>query len=213
MHDLIIQLLNGLVVGSSLALVASGLALVFGVLDIVNFAQGELFMLGGYVLFFTVQMTGNFYIGVLAAGVIVGFGGGALLYGMVWPLLGRSQALPLLATLGLGLIIQQEATNVFNSTTRSVQAPMSVRIPIENLDYPAYNLVIVLVSAVILAAGMSRRMGSAPGCSCPNRASAPAAASRTAATATTTVCARRRATRPGSASAPRPGGDRRRGRP
>jgi branched-subunit amino acid ABC-type transport system permease component len=153
MHDLIIQLLNGLVVGSSLALVASGLALVFGVLDIVNFAQGELFMLGGYVLFFTVQLTGNFLLGVLAAGVIVGLGGGAVLYGMVWPLLGRSQALPLLATLGLGLIIQQEATNFFNSTTRSVQPPISLRIPIENLDYPAYNLAIVLVSAAILAAG------------------------------------------------------------
>src|SRR5438105_8325246 len=110
-------------------------------------------MLGGYVLFFTVQMTGNFYIGVLAAGVIVGLGGGALLYGMVWPLLGRSQALPLLATLGPSLIIQQAATNVFNSTTRSVTAPITQRVPIENVDYPVYNLAIVVVSAAILAAG------------------------------------------------------------
>jgi branched-chain amino acid transport system permease protein len=153
MHDIILQLFNGLVVGSSLALVASGLALVFGVLDIVNFAQGELFMLGGYVLFFTVQLTGNFVLGVVAAGVIVGVGGGAVLYGMVWPLLGRSQALPLLATLGLSLILQQLATNIFNSTTRSVAAPISLRVPIENLDYPAYNLAIVVVSFAILAAG------------------------------------------------------------
>src|SRR4030088_1869851 len=153
MHDITIQLLNGLVVGSSLALVASGLALVFGVLDIVNFAQGELFMLGGYVLFFTYQLTGNFVLGVIAAGVIVGLAGGALLYGMVWPLLSKSQALPLLATLGLGLILQQEATNLFNSTTRSVPAPIQLRIPIENLDYPAYNLLIVVISAAILATG------------------------------------------------------------
>src|SRR6266513_2698134 len=100
MHDLIIQLLNGLVVGSSLALVASGLALVFGVLDIVNFAQGELFMLGSYVLFFSLQATGNFIVSVVVAGLVVGIVGGTLLYGMVWPLLGKSQALPLLATLG-----------------------------------------------------------------------------------------------------------------
>ena len=153
MHDIVLQLLNGLVVGSSLALVASGLALVFGVLDIVNFAQGELFMLGGYVLFFTLQATGNFGLGLLAAVVLVGLLGGAVLYGMVWPLLGRSQALPLLATVGLSLIIQQAATNTFNSTTRSVQAPITLRIPVENLDYPAYNLAIVLVSAAILAAG------------------------------------------------------------
>src|SRR5579859_6172943 len=128
MHDLIIQLLNGLVVGSSLALVASGLALVFGVLDIVNFAQGELFMLGGYSLYFTLQLTGNFLLGVVVAGIVVGVLGGALLYGMVWPLLGRSAALPLLATLGLSLILQQEATNFFNSTTRPVNAPIPVRI-------------------------------------------------------------------------------------
>src|SRR5438105_7510094 len=153
MHYIVLQLLNGLVVGSSLALVASGLALVFGVLDIVNFAQGELFMLGGYVLFFTLQATGNFGLGLLAAAVLVGLLGGAVLYGMVWPLLGRSQALPLLATLGLSLIIQQEATNTFNSTTRRVPAPIDLRIPVENVDYPVYNLAIVAISAVLLAAG------------------------------------------------------------
>src|SRR5215471_11570871 len=154
MHDIILQMLNGLVVGSSLALVASGLALVFGVLDIVNFAQGEFFMLGGYVLFFTLQATGgNFLLGVIAATLTVGILGGALLMGMVWPLLGRSQALPLLATLGLSLILQQLATTVFNSTTRSVPAPIDLRIPIENVDYPVYNILIIVFSAGILAAG------------------------------------------------------------
>jgi branched-chain amino acid transport system permease protein len=153
MHDIVLQLLNGLVVGSSLALVASGLALVFGVLDIVNFAQGELFMLGGYVLLFTVQFTGSFILGVIAAAVIVGVLGGLVLYGMVWPLLGRSQALPLLATLGLSLILQQLATTFFNSTTRAVAAPFPLRIPVENVDYPAYNVLIIFVSAGILVAG------------------------------------------------------------
>lgn len=153
MHDLLLQLLNGLVVGSSLALVASGLALVFGVLDIVNFAQGELFMLGGYVLFFTLQATNNFLLGVVAAAIIVGLLGGAVLYGMVWPLLGRSAALPLLATLGLSLILQQLATNFFNSTTRSVPAPIEARIPVENVDYPVYNIAIIGVSAALLVAG------------------------------------------------------------
>jgi len=152
-HDILLQLLNGLVVGSSLALVASGLALVFGVLDIVNFAQGELFMLGGYVLFFTLQATNNFLLGLIAAAVIVGLLGGAVLYGMVWPLLGRSTALPLLATLGLSLILQQLATNFFNSTTRSVAAPIDLRIPVENVDYPAYNIAIIGVSAALLVAG------------------------------------------------------------
>jgi branched-chain amino acid transport system permease protein len=153
MHDIVLQLLNGLVVGSSLALVASGLALVFGVLDIVNFAQGDLFMLGGYAMFFTMQVTGNFLVGLLAATILVGLVGGGVLYGMVWPLLGKSQALPLLATLGLSLILEQLAIDVFNSTTRSVATPIDLRITVENIDYPVYNLLIIIVSAAILFGG------------------------------------------------------------
>ncbi|MBV9172870.1 MAG: ABC transporter permease, partial [Chloroflexi bacterium] len=152
-HDIVLQLLNGLVVGSSLALVASGLALVFGVLDIVNFAQGEYFMLGGYVLYFTLQATGNFALGVLAAFVIIGIAGGALLQLLVWPLLGKSGALPLLATLGLSLILRQLAINQFGGLTRPVMPPIDARVPIENVDYPVFNLVIVAASAAILFGG------------------------------------------------------------
>jgi branched-chain amino acid transport system permease protein len=153
MHDIIIQLVNGLVVGLSLALVASGLALIFGVLDIVNFAQGEFYMLGGFTLFFVYQATHNFLIGLIAAALAVGIGGGLLLQGMVWPLLDKSHALPLLATLGLSLIIQQLALNTFGGTTRLVPPPIPGQIPIEGVSYPVYNLVIVAASVAILVAG------------------------------------------------------------
>lgn len=153
MHDIIIQLINGLVVGLSLALVASGLALIFGVLDIVNFAQGEFYMLGGFTLFFVYQATHNFVIGLIAAALVVGIGGGLILQAMVWPLLDKSQALPLLATLGLSLIIQQLALNFFGGTTRLVPPPLPGQIPIEGVAYPVYNLVIVIASVAILVAG------------------------------------------------------------
>ena len=55
LNQVILQLLNGLVVGSSLALVAAGLALLFGVLHIINFAQGDFFMMGGYAVWFTLN--------------------------------------------------------------------------------------------------------------------------------------------------------------
>ena len=55
LNQIILQLLNGLVVGSSLALVAAGLALLFGVLHIINFAQGDFFMLGGYAVWFLLR--------------------------------------------------------------------------------------------------------------------------------------------------------------
>jgi len=153
MHDVILQLLNGLVTGFSLALVASGLALVFGVLDIVNFAQGEYFMLGGYAAAITVAATGNFWLGVLVAALVIGVIGGLALLAMVWPLLDKSQALPLLATLGLSLILRQGALNVFGGTTRSVPPPISARIPVQGIDYPVYNLVVVVIGVAILVAG------------------------------------------------------------
>jgi branched-chain amino acid transport system permease protein len=153
MNDLVVQLLNGLVVGLSLAMVASGLALVFGVLDIVNFAQGELFMLGGYALLFTLEQTGNFVLGLVVAAVVVGVLGGVVLQGMVWPLLDRSTVLSLLATLGLSLIIRQLAINIFGGTTRRVETPIGGQIPVGGLNYPVYNLGIVVVGGLILLAG------------------------------------------------------------
>jgi branched-chain amino acid transport system permease protein len=153
MNDLIVQLLNGLVVGLSLALVASGLALVFGVLDIVNFAQGELYMLGGYAMLFTLEATGNFVLGLVVAAVAVGILGGLVLQGLVWPLLDRSTVLPLLATLGMSLIVRQEAINVFGGTTRRIATPIGGQVPVGGLDYPVYNLSIVVIGLLILTAG------------------------------------------------------------
>ena len=153
MNDLIVQLLNGLVVGLSLAMVASGLALVFGVLDIVNFAQGELYMLGGYAVLFTVEATGNFALGVVVAALVVGVLGGVVLQAVVWPLLERSTVLSLLATLGLSLIVRQLAINVFGGTTRRIATPIEGQVPVGGLNYPIYNISIVLIGAVILTGG------------------------------------------------------------
>src|SRR5918912_2000646 len=153
MNDLIVQLLNGPVVGMSLAMVASGLALVFGVLDIVNFTQGELFMLGGYALLFTLEQTGNFLLGLVVAAVLVGVVGGLILQGLVWPLLDRSTVLSLLATLGLSLIARQLAINIFRGTTRRIATPIGGQVPVGGLHYPVYNLSNVLVGALILLGG------------------------------------------------------------
>ena len=60
LNQVLLQLLNGLMVGSSLALVAAGLALLFGVLHIINFAQGDFFMMGGYAVWFSLNLTHNY---------------------------------------------------------------------------------------------------------------------------------------------------------
>src|SRR5437588_11960119 len=99
--QIILQVLNGLVVGSSIALVAAGIALLFGVLHIINFAQGDFFMLGAYAVWYVFAATGNYFLAVIVGTIVVAIAGGLLLTVLSWPLLGRSQVLILLATLGL----------------------------------------------------------------------------------------------------------------
>ena len=68
--QLLIQTINGIVTGMILALVASGLTLIFGIMDVVNFAHGELFMLGAYVGVIVLAATGDFWIALAAASLI-----------------------------------------------------------------------------------------------------------------------------------------------
>src|SRR6202140_2737723 len=109
-NQILLQLLNGLVVGSSLALVAAGLALLFGVLHIINFAQGDFFMMGGYAVWFFLGITHNYVLAMVLGTLLVAIFGGLLLTAIIWPLLQRSQVLVLLGTLGLSLILEQLAT-------------------------------------------------------------------------------------------------------
>ena len=141
-NEVILQLLNGLVVGSSLALVASGLALLFGVLHIINFAQGDFFMLGGYAVLFLLRLTDNYFLCFFVGTVLVGVAGGLLLSAIVWPLLQRSQVLTLLATLGLSLIIQQLAINILGGDAKLVPPPISTTVRLGPVNYPVYFLLV-----------------------------------------------------------------------
>jgi branched-chain amino acid transport system permease protein len=152
-NQILLQLLNGLVVGSSLALVAAGLALLFGVLHIINFAQGDFFMLGGYAVWFALNGTHNFWVSIVVGTIVVAVLGGLLLTLIVWPLLRRSQVLILLATLGLSLILEQLATNVLGGDTKIVPAPLGTPVPIGPIQYPAYDLVVVVAGMAMLILG------------------------------------------------------------
>jgi branched-chain amino acid transport system permease protein len=152
-EHVVVAALNGLVVGASLALVAAGLSLLFGVLGILNFAQGDFFMLGAYVAYFAVAGGLSFWLGVVAAGIVVGVVGGLGLMLMLWPLRDRAHALVLLATLGLSLILEQLATNRFGADAKPMAAPIEARLAIGGTQYPVYDLVVVVAAIVILAGG------------------------------------------------------------
>src|SRR6478736_5369536 len=87
--QIVIQTINGIVTGMILALIASGLTLIFGIMDVVNFAHGELFMLGAYVGVVVFAMTGNFWVALILSTVIVGLS--AALIGLFWVFLKQSK--------------------------------------------------------------------------------------------------------------------------
>src|SRR2546429_8164367 len=71
MDQILVQTLHGLVNGMVLAMVASGLTLIFGIMDIVNFAHGDLLMLGAFVGASVVGVTGNYWLALLVAAVVI----------------------------------------------------------------------------------------------------------------------------------------------
>src|SRR3974377_2551906 len=87
--QILIQTVNGIVTGMILALVASGLTLIFGIMDVVNFAHGELFMLGAYVGVLVLTATGSFWIALVLSALIVALLGAAMQVVTFGPLLGR----------------------------------------------------------------------------------------------------------------------------
>jgi branched-chain amino acid transport system permease protein len=153
LEHVVVAGLNGLVVGASIALVADGLALLFGVLGILNFAQGDFFMAGAYIVWIGVQHGLSFWLAVVAAVVVVGVVGGLGLMGVLWPLRQRPQALVLLATIALSLIVEQLAAGQFGADAKFVAAPVAARVPIGTGVYPAYDLVVVVAAAAVLVGG------------------------------------------------------------
>jgi len=150
--QLLIQTLNGIVTGMILALVASGLTLIFGIMDVVNFAHGELFMLGAYVGVIVLAATGDFWIALVAASLIIALLGAAIYLMTLRPLLGRDPLTTILATFGVSLVLQNYALWQFGPVARKIQEPFTGHFTIFYLDYPWYRLVIALLAAAIIGA-------------------------------------------------------------
>ncbi len=150
--QLLIQTINGIVTGMILALVASGLTLIFGIMDVVNFAHGELFMLGAYVGVLILAATGNFWLALIAATLLIALLGAVIYLVTLQPLLGRDPLTTILATFGLSLVLQNYALWQFGPVARKIQEPFTGHFVLFYLEYPWYRLVIAGLAAAIIAA-------------------------------------------------------------
>ena len=147
---LLIQTVNGIVTGMILALVASGLTLIFGIMDVVNFAHGELFMLGAYVGVLVITATGNFWLALILSSLIVAILGAAMQIVTLRPLIGRDPLNTILATFGISLILQNYALWQFGPVARKIPEPITTHFNLFYLQYPWYRIVIAALSAAII---------------------------------------------------------------
>jgi branched-chain amino acid transport system permease protein len=148
--QILIQTLNGIVSGMILALVASGLTLIFGIMDVVNFAHGELFMLGAYMGVVVLATSGSFWLALVLATLIVALIGAALQITTLRPLLGRDPLTTILATFGISLVLQNYALWQFGPVPRKIQEPFTGYFSLFYLEYPWYRIMIAVLSAAII---------------------------------------------------------------
>jgi branched-chain amino acid transport system permease protein len=148
-HTVLLLAMNGLIWGLIIALIALGLSVIFGLLDIINIAHGDFFMVGTVLSWFSLAATGNFWIGFIAAPVI-GFILGAIIQRLVIQPIRGAAALSIVATFGLSLILQETVRMTFGATPRRMLPPIQGTIPLFGVDYEIYRLLAAAVAVVAL---------------------------------------------------------------
>ena len=148
-------LISGLVTGSIYTVTALGLTMVFGILNLMNFAHGEIFMIGaytGYVL--------SVFLGVSYPLAVLGAGIGAIVAGLIIervafaPLRNAPQLSPLIASLGVSIFLQNLALLVFSPTPRMFETPYLDKIINLAIISISMQRIVVFVVCVLLIVGL-----------------------------------------------------------
>src|SRR5213080_3732693 len=152
MQALYAQLLVGLINGSFYALLSLGLAVIFGMLNIINFAHGAVYMMGAFVAYFLLSITGiGYWWALLIAPIVVGIFGMILERTMLQWLAGLDHLYGLLLTFGLALIIQGVFQNYFGSSGLPYSIPDELKGGM-NLGFmflPIYRGWVVVFSLIV----------------------------------------------------------------
>jgi branched-chain amino acid transport system permease protein len=142
------QLLNGLQFGLMLFLIAAGLTLVFGILDILNVAHGSLYMAGAYVAAQTMQLTGSLLASIVMAAVVTGGVGLVIELVLIRRLVLRDHLAQVLGTFAVILIANDLVKMIWGPAPMMMNMPASLSGPVRllpDLLYPAYRLLIIAV--------------------------------------------------------------------
>lgn len=149
---IVIQLLNGVQLGVMLFLMASGLTLVFGLMNFINLAHGSFYMIGAFIASSAVMLTGDFLSGLVVAVVGTGLVGLALERGLLRYLYQKSHLQQVLITFGLILVLNELARIIWGPFPVALQIPSFLSGWVEILPgetYPVYRLAILAVGLLV----------------------------------------------------------------
>ncbi|MEW6323316.1 MAG: branched-chain amino acid ABC transporter permease [Acidobacteriota bacterium] len=147
------QILNGLVTGSVYSLVALGLTLIYGTMQVPNFAHGHLYMLGAYLAYTLVVMAGaNYWVATLLAMIAVG-GLGVVLDRLVFrPLRHTLHINSMIAALGVLLFLEAVAQLIWTEEFRHMESPYAGVVSVAGLPFTAHRLILLAAAAVLMGA-------------------------------------------------------------
>jgi branched-chain amino acid transport system permease protein len=145
------QVTNGIIWGLIVALLAVGLNLIYGLLNIVNVAQGAFYMVGAYLAWLAWSATGSFALGVVLAPLLVGIAAVVLERTIIRPI-EHDHDLTIIMTIGLSLVLEQGALALFGGEIRSISIPMTLTVPIFGFGYPGFRIVLAGIALVALFA-------------------------------------------------------------
>jgi branched-chain amino acid transport system permease protein len=148
------QMFNGLVLGALLALISSGLTIIYGTLGVLNLAHGAMFMLGGYAGWVAYTYTGSFILAVIAGSLFLLVVGVVMERVVIRHFYSRPPEDQLLVTFGLGIVFVETVRFFFGSLSKTVPAPAPLVgiTPLGFMFYPTYRLALLgIVTLALLA--------------------------------------------------------------
>ena len=146
MDNVLTQLLNGLVTSMLLFILAAGLSLIFGLMDVINLAHGAFYLLGGYVGLAIVRGLGSFWLALVLTPILVGAAGLLLEYFLLRRLYGRRRHLEqVLLTFGISLVIVDATRAVWGARVEAVRVPslLAGQVGVFDLQFPVYRLAVI----------------------------------------------------------------------
>ena len=149
---ILMQLFSGVALGAILVITALGLSIIFGMLGVVNFAHGALFMVGAYAGLWVASLTGSFWWGLIVAPIMIGAFGMLIEYVLIRPLYGRSIDDPLLLTFGLSYVLVEGVRIVFGSDGIPFPTPSSLTgvVDLGVGFFPIYRIFVVGVVFLVV---------------------------------------------------------------